>query len=126
MQNATLINHPPSPKGVPVQLYAVDPNGNIQDIGTVTSDSLGHYEIMWEPPVEGTYKVLASFAGDESYWSSSAEAALGVTEAPQANGAGEQVAVAADNTLLFAAVIVAVIVAIAIGLVNLLMIRKRQ
>ena len=70
---------------------------------------------------------MASFAGDESYWSSSAEATLGVTGAPQANGAGtEQPQAATDNTLLFAAVIVGVIVAIAIGLVNLLVARKRQ
>src|SRR4030065_718263 len=98
MQNATLNLNPPSPKGVPVQLMAVDANGNVQDIGIVTTDSMGHYEVLWKPPVEGTYKVLATFAGDESYWSSNAETALGVTEAPQTNTGTEQVTVAADNT----------------------------
>ena len=124
MQNATLNVNPPSPKGVPVLLYAVDPNGNIQDIGTVTSDSMGYFETGWTPPIEGTYKILASFAGDESYWSSAAQTALLVTEATQMNGGTEQPAAAADNTLVLAGMAVAIII-LAI-LVVYQIVRKKQ
>jgi outer membrane protein assembly factor BamB len=72
MQNATLINNPPKPKGVPVHISAIDPNGNLQDIGTVTSDSSGSYAISYIPPVTGIYTITATFAGSESYWTSSA------------------------------------------------------
>ena len=123
MQNATLINNPPSPKGVPVQLFAIDPNGNVVDVGTVTTDSLGHFELLWTPSTIGTYKVLASFAGDDSYWSSSAETALAVTAAPQANGGTEQPAVAADNTAVIIGSAVAVIIAVAV--VGLLLFKKK-
>ncbi|MFB3888397.1 MAG: hypothetical protein ACE14S_02835 [Candidatus Bathyarchaeia archaeon] len=67
--------------GVPVELYAIDPNGNKQEIGTVTSDMSGSYSKMWTPPIEGTYTIVAKFSGSDSYWSSSAETAIGVTAA---------------------------------------------
>jgi len=57
--------------GVKVKLTAIDPNGNFQDIGTATTDENGNYAIAWTPPVEGTYKVTATFEGTESYWGSS-------------------------------------------------------
>ena len=48
-QNATLLNDPPSPHGVPVRLYAIDSNGNVAEVGTTTSDSSGKYSIAWTP-----------------------------------------------------------------------------
>ena len=78
---------PTNATGVPVTLTAVDPNGNSQDIGTVTSDISGAYSIMWTPPVPGKYVVTASFDGSESYWPSSAETAFGVMKAPAAQPA---------------------------------------
>jgi hypothetical protein len=70
--NATLVNNPPTPTGVPVQLTAIDPNGNFQNLGTVTTDSAGTYAIAWNPPVPGVYTITATFAGTNSYWASSA------------------------------------------------------
>ena len=46
-QNATLINSPPSPRGVTIRLSAIDPNGNPVDLGVVTSDSGGLYKTLW-------------------------------------------------------------------------------
>ena len=69
---------PANAKGVPVTLTAIDPNGNTQDIGTVTSDSNGNYGIMWTPPVEGQYKIIATFEGTASYGGSDATTYLGV------------------------------------------------
>jgi cytoskeleton protein RodZ len=76
---------PNNATGVPVRLTAIDPNGNTQDIGTLTSDTSGNYAIMWTPPVPGLYKITATFDGSNSYYSSFAETAIGVSNAPVAS-----------------------------------------
>jgi outer membrane protein assembly factor BamB len=70
--------------GVPVNIKVIHPNGNEEWITTVTTDSLGNYEYMYVPPTKGAYKIIAEFAGSGSYWSSTAEAAVGVKETPAA------------------------------------------
>ena len=75
---------PTNAKGVPVHLTAIDPNGNTQEIGTVTSDTDGKYSIMWTPPIEGKYTIVANFDGTNSYYSSHDSTALGVTTASAA------------------------------------------
>jgi LPXTG-motif cell wall-anchored protein len=37
---------------------------------------------MWIPPTQGEYTIIATFSGSDSYGSSYAETAIGVTEAP--------------------------------------------
>ena len=64
---------PTNATGVSVHLTAVDPNGNYQDIGNVTSDLKGNYLTSWTPPVPGLYKLTATFDGSDSYYSSDAE-----------------------------------------------------
>ncbi len=73
---------PTNTTGVPVTLIATNENGEAITIGTVTSDANGNYAIQWTPPSTGIYKITANFAGTNSYWPSSAEIAIGVTEAP--------------------------------------------
>jgi hypothetical protein len=73
---------PNNATGVNVKLTAVDPNGNSQDIGTAKSDAMGLFKTMWTPPVAGAYTIVATFEGTNSYYSSSAATALGVSEAP--------------------------------------------
>jgi len=63
---------PTDAQGVTVKLTSIDPNGNFQDIGTVTTDSHGNFGKSWLPPVPGEYYVLAEFEGTASYGSSSA------------------------------------------------------
>jgi outer membrane protein assembly factor BamB len=75
---------PADAKGVQVKLTAFDPNGNTQDIATVTSDKSGLFSTMWQPPIEGKYTIIATFEGSNSYGSSYAETAIGVTAAPSA------------------------------------------
>lgn len=65
--------------GVSVTLTAIDPNGNTQNIGTVTSDVSGLFKAMWTPPVPGAYTIIASFGGSNSYFPSYAETAIGVS-----------------------------------------------
>ncbi len=73
---------PTDAKGVTVYITAIDPNGNWQDIGNVTSDIDGNFAVMWTPPVSGLYKITATFAGSNSYYGSHAVSNLGVSEAP--------------------------------------------
>ena len=72
---------PTNATGVPVTLTAFDPNGNTENIGTVTSDITGNYAISWMPPVPGLYTITATFAGSNSYYSSSSETHITVSKA---------------------------------------------
>jgi outer membrane protein assembly factor BamB len=75
-------NCPKDAVGVEVVLETLDPNGNFYEIGRVTSDAAGMYKLLWEPPVPGEYTIIATFKGTDSYGSSFAETAIGVTEFP--------------------------------------------
>ena len=70
--------------GVTVKLEAIDPNGNYQNLGTTTSDSYGNYGFAFVPDVEGTYMVIATFDGSESFYSSTETAYITVDPAPAA------------------------------------------
>ena len=72
---------PTNAKGVKVHITALDPNGNFQDIGNVTTDLAGLYHVTWTPPVPGEYVISATFEGSSSYSASSAEAATVVGSA---------------------------------------------
>jgi hypothetical protein len=79
-----LYNNKPMPTnatGVTVLLQAKYSNGTLIDISHVTSDSMGHYEYAWTPPTQDTYKIIATFEGSESYWSSTEQTGLAVTKA---------------------------------------------
>jgi hypothetical protein len=80
--------------GVPVYLYATDPNGNDVEIGMVTSDGYsGTFAFDgWTPEIPGLYTITATFIGDESYDMSTATAYLTVAE-----GTSTQ----ADNTVIY-------------------------
>ncbi len=71
---------PTNATGVPVSLTAIDANGNSHDIGMVTSDTDGKYSVLWTPPIEGKYTIVANFDGTNSYYSSHDSTALGVTK----------------------------------------------
>jgi hypothetical protein len=125
MQNSTLLNNPPNCNGVPVTLTAVDPNGNIVEIGTVNSDASGNFGYQWSPTTPGLYKVYATFAGSDSYYSSYAETHATVAAAVTTTVAPTSTALSIDtvnNNLLMglSAATIAIIIAIAIGILLLL------
>jgi len=79
---------PTNATGVTVWLQAVNTaDGTVSDIWHVTSDTLGHYEYAWTPQAAGTYKILATFEGTESYYSAMDEAPLLVVQAAAATPA---------------------------------------
>jgi outer membrane protein assembly factor BamB len=109
----------PEATGVNVTLSVLDPNDNVYEIGTTTSDANGVYSLLWEPPVPGKYTVIATFAGSEGYWPSHAETSLGVKTAPIASPEPTPVPQAPVETY-FTVSTIAVIVAIAVAVILLL------
>jgi hypothetical protein len=122
-QNATLLNSPPAPKGVIIRLSAMAPNGNVIDIGTVTSDSGGMFKKMWTPEAEGEYTIYATFDGSNSYWGSYAQTALGIAKATSTASPSEPIQEVPDTVPYIIGATVAVILAIVLATV--LILRKR-
>ncbi|MCL2359274.1 MAG: PQQ-like beta-propeller repeat protein [Nitrososphaerota archaeon] len=114
----------PDVTGVEVYLEAHDPNGNIIQIGTATSDSNGVFKKLWTPDVPGEYSITATFKGSQSYGPSSAGTAIGVTDAVQVSEPDYPQPI--DNTMAIAGSAIAIIaVVIVIGLVILMTLKKR-
>ena len=111
--------------GVQVKLTAVDSNGQIVDIDTVTSDANGLFKKLWTPDGEGEYTIIATFEGSNSYWPSYAETAIGVGPA-----VSPDVPIDHDPTPFVItteiAIIVAVAVAVVVGIVAFWALRKRK
>jgi len=110
--------------GISVSLDTVDPNGNCVHIADVVTDGYsGTFGYMWTPDVPGQYTVTATFLGDDSYGSSFAQTYVGVVEAAEATATPEPTETTVDYMPMMYAILVAVVVAIIIGLVALF--RKR-
>ena len=111
--------------GVPVTLTAIDEKGTVTDIGMVTSNGYyGTFEMAWTPLAEGTYKIIASFASDDSYGSSAAATSVTVGPAASASPTATPVSAApVDTTWTIIGTGIAIIIAIAIA--ALLILRKR-
>jgi hypothetical protein len=108
-----------------VTIDVIDPSGNYVHIGDVTSDFSGMFKMLWTPDEEGEYTVIAGFGGSDSYWSSYAETALGVVEAPSPD---EQIESEEPTPLITTevAIIVAVAVIAVIGIVAYWALKKRK
>lgn len=114
---------PSDVSGVEVVLTTIDPNGNVNDIGTVTSDASGTFGHTWQPEIPGQYTVIATFAGSKSYWSSYAQTYITVEESPEVTSVEEPTITLPPIEMYIAAATAAIITAIAI--VGLLILRKR-
>ena len=110
--------------GVPVTLTAIDPNGNVVDIGaTTTNGYYGTFSFAWTPELEGKYEIMASFAGDDSYGNSSASTSIAVGPASTAAVSTPTPITMPPYEMYTLGTGIAVIIAIAI--VGLLLLRKR-
>ena len=117
---------PTDTTGVEVTLEVIDANGNYRPIGKTTSNAEGFYSFDWKPDIPGKFTIIAKFAGTESYWSSSAQTAFVVEEAPP-QPTQQPVVAQSPVEMYVIGVGVAIIIAIAIvGALIMLMIRKRQ
>ena len=120
---------PTNVTGVPVSIDVIDPNGNYIHLGTATTDSSGLYNFQVNPNMlsagAGTYKVIATFAGTNSYWPSYAESTFVVDTAAATTPAPTATPTSVANTYFMPA-ITAIIVLIIVGFVLLfLALRKR-
>jgi hypothetical protein len=111
--------------GVPVTLTAIASDGTYTDLGTVTSNGYyGTFSKAWTPTKEDTYTIVASFAADDSYGSSSAATAVTVGPAPAVSPTPTPPEVAPDNTPTYIlGATIAIILAVAIA--TILILRKR-
>jgi hypothetical protein len=118
--------YPTDAKGVEVTLDIIDPNDNFFNVGNATSDINGNYALPFTPDVPGTYTIIATFAGSNSYYPSTATAYLSVSEeAPSTAAPTEQPQSVAD--LYFVPAIVGIIIAIiAVGIVLALLLLKKR
>jgi hypothetical protein len=112
--------------GVPVVLTAIDSDNNVIDIGTATTNGYyGTFSMAWTPTKEDTYTIIASFAADDSYGSSSAATAVTVGPAPapiEFPPTTEPV----DNTMLLYGILITVIIAIVLALIAILLIFRKR
>ena len=112
--------------GVDVTINVLDSNGNFRSIGTATTDNTGMYSLTWKPDIPGNFKVLATFAGSNGYWQSSAETTFAAAEphatlAPTATPAPASM----TDTYVLGTGIAIIVVLIIIGAAIMLMLRKR-
>jgi len=74
---------PANASGVDVTITVIDPNNNLQTVGTVAANTDGTYSINYTPAIPGTYQVIATFAGTNGYYPSFAHSTMYVNEAAQ-------------------------------------------
>ncbi len=116
-------------KGVPVMLMAVNTDGTITDLGTVTSDMNGHFGRLWTPTEEGAYSIIATMTGTESYYASYAETMVGVGPAAEPAGPIEPEPTPEPEAPLIStevAIIAAVAVVAVIGIAAYWILKKRK
>jgi hypothetical protein len=113
---------PTNTVGVPVSIDVIDSNGNYRNIGTATSDASGVFSLTWKPDIDGSYKVIATFAGTNSYYPSSAETSFAVDPAAPTPST-YPVTIIPSTDMYFVGSTVAIIIAIALATV--LIIRKK-
>ncbi|MDR1992359.1 MAG: PQQ-binding-like beta-propeller repeat protein [Nitrososphaerota archaeon] len=116
---------PMNATGVPVSLFAIDPNNNYVAIGETTSDANGNYAYTFEPNIPGTYHIFATFAGSEAYGPSSSTTFLTVGEAISPTQNPSQPPGSAADAFILPAFI-GIIIAIVLSLIAIaLLLRKR-
>ena len=112
--------------GVPVVLTAIGSDGSVTDIGTTTTNGYyGTFGYAWTPPSEGVYTIMASFAGDDSYGSSTAATAVSVGPAPIIAPTPTLIA-QTDYTPTLMGILAAVVVAIVVSVIALVVVLRKR
>jgi outer membrane protein assembly factor BamB len=116
---------PTDAEGVEVIISVFDPNGNYYDVATATSDAEGYFGTTFTPVVPGTYTVIAQFAGSDSYYGSVAETFINVEEAPAETAPPTPTPAPMTDAYVLGLGAGSIVAIVAIGLVIILMLRKR-
>ena len=116
---------PTNVTGVPISIDVIDANGNHRNIGTTTSDGSGTFAFTWTPDLDGAFTVIATFAGSESYYPSTAESHFFAATAAQASPSPTTPQQSLAD-MYFVPSIIAIIVIIIVGFALIaLMLRRR-
>ena len=116
---------PANASGVEVVLSVIDANGNYRTIGTTTSDANGKYSFAWQPDISGKYTLYATFLGSGGYYGSTGQDAFIVKEAPAATAAPTEPPASVTDQYFVPAVAGIIIAIVLVGVVIVLMLRKR-
>jgi outer membrane protein assembly factor BamB len=117
---------PTNVTGVPVTLSVIDSNGNHYNIGTTTTNAMGEYGLTWTPDIPGNFTVIATFAGTNGYYGSSASTYFYASPAATVVPTSAPVSLASTQTYIMYGVIAIIVVIIIIGaILAMLMLRKR-
>ncbi len=118
-------NKPTNATGVEINIAVIDSNGNYRPIGTTVSDASGTYSLQWTPDIAGKYTVIASFAGSNAYYGSSAQTYFAVDNAPT-DATAQPTQPPGMSDLYFLPAVAGIILAIiVVGVVIVLVVRKR-
>jgi len=118
---------PTDAKGVTVTLTALDPNNNYIYLGEATSNSDGTFGFTWVPEVPGLYRITATFAGTDSYGSSSATTYMSAVYPPEENTPEPTMQPVSISDLYFVPAIagIAVLIVIIGAVLAVLVMKKR-
>jgi hypothetical protein len=111
--------------GVEVVITVFDPNGNSYEVGRTTSDASGMFSCAFIPEVPGNYTITATFEGSESYYGSYDVTAINVEEAPEATPTPTTTPGSMTDTYVLGLGAGAIVAILVMGLVIILMLRKR-
>jgi hypothetical protein len=113
--------------GVPVSIDVIDANGNYRHVGDTTSDASGLFTFTWKPDIVGSYTVVATFHGSQSYYGTYAETSFTAVSAPTAAPTSTTTSVDLGTTQTYIIGLgVAIIIVVAIvGALIMLSLRKR-
>jgi len=117
--------YPENVKGVEVTLSVLDSNNNFYDIGTTTTNADGTFSFVWTPQIPGKFMLTASFKGSNSYYGSSATTYFYASDAPPPSPPPTPQPASIADQYFIPAVIALFIAIIAIGVLMVLMLRKR-
>lgn len=121
---------PTSASGVPVSITVIDPNGNVNNVGTTHSDTNGVYSFEVTPSMTaagpGTYTVLTIYSGSNSYWPSQSESSFTINSAPATPAPTSTPPSSVADMYFVPAIVGLFVLIIIVGIVlALLMLRKR-
>jgi outer membrane protein assembly factor BamB len=117
---------PTTVTGVIVSIDVLDSNGNFRNIGTTTSDGSGTFAFTWIPDIPGDFTVIATFAGSESYYPSSAETHFNAANPAPTASPYPTVNLGSTQTYIMEAAIGIIVAVVIVGaILAMLMLRKR-
>lgn len=116
---------PTNVTGVPVSIDVIDSNSNYRNIGTATTTSAGTFSFSWTPDVSGTYQVIATFSGTNSYYPSSMQTAFNIMNAAPTDSPYPVFNLPPTEMYIEAAAAAIITAIVIVGAVILLILRKK-